>query len=94
MLIIGITGGVGAGKSSVLQALKEHCNCKIVLADDVGNWVKEPGEKCYDQIVDLLGEEILQEDKTINKLKMAERIFSNACLLDKGHLIPLRLQSS
>ena len=83
MKIIGITGGVGAGKSSVLQALKEHCNCKIVLADDVGNWVKEPGQKCYDQIVDLLGEEILQEDKTINKLKMAERIFSNACLLDK-----------
>ena len=45
MLIIGITGGVGAGKSSILQALKEHCNCKIVLADDVGNLVKEPGQK-------------------------------------------------
>ena len=48
MLIVGITGGVGAGKSSILQAVKEHCNCKIVLADDVGNLVKEPGQNTFD----------------------------------------------
>ena len=83
MLIVGITGGVGAGKSSILQALKEHCNCKIVLADDVGNLVKEPGQKCYSHIVDLLGEEILQDDKRIDKIKMAQRIFADQMLLDK-----------
>ena len=70
MLVIGITGGVGAGKSSVLKALEEHCNCKMVLADDVGNKVKEPGQKCYSQIVDLLGNEILNDmdisHKTLN----------------------------
>lgn len=87
MLVIGITGGVGAGKSLCLQALKEHCNCKIVLADDVGNLVKEQGQKCYAQIVDLLGEEILQEDKSIDKIKMAERIFSNNDLLEKVNAI-------
>ena len=53
MLVIGITGGVGAGKSSVLKALEEHCNCRIILADDVGNKVKEPGQSCYLQILDL-----------------------------------------
>ena len=83
MLVIGITGGVGAGKSLCLQILKEHCNCKITLADDVGNKVKEPGEKCYFQIVDLLGEDILLEDKSINKLKMAEKIFADPKLLTK-----------
>ena len=83
MLIIGITGGVGAGKSSILQALKEHCNCKIVLADDVGNLMKEPGQKCYSRIVDLLGEDILQEDKTIDKIKMAQRIFADQSLLNE-----------
>ena len=83
MLVIGITGGVGAGKSLCLQTLKEHCNCKITLADDVGNKVKEPGEKCYFQIVDLLGEDILLEDKSINKLKMAEKIFTDPKLLTK-----------
>ena len=81
MLVIGITGGVGAGKSMCLQTLKEHCNCKILLADDVGNMVKEPGQKCYSQIVDLLGEDILQDNKSIDKIKMAERIFADNHLL-------------
>lgn len=87
MLVIGITGGVGAGKSSVLQVLKEHCSCKIVLADDVGNKVKEPGQKCYTKIVELLGEDILKEDLTINKLKMAEKIFADSQVLAKVNAI-------
>ena len=81
MLVIGITGGVGAGKSMCLQTLLEHCNCKIVLADDVGNMVKEPGQKCYTQIVDLLGDDILQDNKCIYKIKMAEKIFTDHHLL-------------
>lgn len=87
MLVIGITGGVGAGKSSVLKALEEHCNCKIVLADDVGNKVKEPGQLCYLQIVDLLGQDILKEDSTIDKLKMAEKIFASEELLKQVNSI-------
>ena len=83
MLVIGITGGVGAGKSMCLQTLKEHCNCKIVLADDVGNMVKEPGQKCYSQIVDLLGEDILQDNLSIDKIKMAQRIFADNHLLHR-----------
>ena len=83
MLVIGITGGVGAGKSMCLQTLKEHCNCKILLADDVGNMVKEPGQKCYTQIVDLLGDDILQDNKCIDKTKMAERIFADHHLLNQ-----------
>ena len=83
MLVVGITGGVGAGKSSVLQFLQEHCNAQLTLADDVGNKVKEPGQKCYLKIIDLLGEDILMEDKSINRLKMAEKIFANTELLEK-----------
>ena len=83
MLVIGITGGVGAGKSSVLRTLEEHCNCKIVLADDVGNKVKEPGQRCYTQIVRLLGNDILNNDLTINKTKMAAKIFANSVILEQ-----------
>lgn len=82
MLVIGITGGVGAGKSSVLSTLEEHCNCRIILADDVGNKVKEPGQKCYDEIVRLLGKEILKEDLTIDKIKMAQKIFADTRILE------------
>ena len=83
MLVIGITGGVGAGKSSILKALEEHCNCKIVLADDVGNRVKEPGQKCYLQVVELLGKDILNDDLTINRMKMATKIFADAKILEQ-----------
>ena len=41
MKIIGITGGVGAGKSCVLAALKKMCNCDIVMADDVARQIME-----------------------------------------------------
>lgn len=87
MLVIGITGGVGAGKSSVLKALEEHCNCRLVLADDVGNKVKEPGQKCYCRIVELLGKDILEEDLTINRGKMAAKIFADSEILEQVNAI-------
>ena len=87
MLVIGITGGVGSGKSRVLEYLQKHCNCRIVLADDVGNKVKEPGQKCYEKLVELLGTGILNEDKSINRGKMAEIIFSDEEILSKVNRI-------
>lgn len=42
MKLIGITGGVGAGKTQVLSYLASHCSCRILLADDVANEVKLP----------------------------------------------------
>lgn len=87
MLVIGITGGVGCGKSRIMEYLKEHCNCRIIMADDVGNKVKEPGQKCYLQIISLLGDSILNEDKTIHKNRMAEIIFSDPSMLEKVNQI-------
>lgn len=81
MYVIGITGGVGAGKTSVLTYLAEHYSCRIILADQVANQLKEPGQRCYEEIVALLGTQILEPDGTINRLKMAERIFSDRELL-------------
>ena len=51
MITIGITGGVGCGKSKILEHIKENYNCKIILSDDVGNKVKEPGEACYESLI-------------------------------------------
>ena len=87
MWVIGITGGVGAGKSSVLNYIEEKCNCRIVLADDVGNKVKLPGEICYNRLVELLGRGILDENGYINKIEMAEAIFSDNDLLLKVNAI-------
>lgn len=81
MLIIGITGGVGAGKSSVLEYMQENYRCRVILADDVGNQVKLPGEICYNQLVELLGRDILDEEGYINRNKMASVIFADKELL-------------
>lgn len=87
MRVIGITGGIGAGKSKVLQYIKDNYNCRIILADDVGNEVKLPGEICYNELVELLGSDILDKEGYIQKDKMAARIFSDNSLLVKVNAI-------
>ena len=46
-MILGITGGVGAGKSSVLAILEKEYNAKLILADEVGRELMQPGEANY-----------------------------------------------
>jgi len=79
--VIGITGGIGAGKTAVLSYIRENYNCRILLADEVGHLVKEPGQPGYEGLVALLGKEILLADGMIDKAEMADRIFKDAGLL-------------
>lgn len=81
MKIIGITGGVGAGKSQVLEYLRRRQGCRVIIADRVAHALEEPGGVCLEQIVDLLGREILTADGSIDKGKMASRIFGDEKLL-------------
>ncbi|MDE6661740.1 MAG: dephospho-CoA kinase [Lachnospiraceae bacterium] len=83
MRVIGITGGVGAGKSKVLEYLEEKYNCQVILADKVAHMLEEKGQKCYEELTVLLGEEILAPDKSIDKQKMAAIIFADRDLLHK-----------
>lgn len=83
MRVIGITGGVGAGKSKVLEYLEEKYNCQVILADKVAHMLEEKGQKCYEELTALLGEEILAPDKSIDKQKMAGIIFADRDLLYK-----------
>ena len=87
MKTIGITGGVGAGKSTVLQYLEETYNCQIIMADDVANHLKEPGQICYEPIIGLLGTEVVQPDGAIDRKKMADLIFHDRALLKKVEAI-------
>ncbi|MCR5602419.1 MAG: dephospho-CoA kinase [Lachnospiraceae bacterium] len=75
MKIIGITGGVGAGKSTVLDIIKDNCNCFIIIADEAAHEVERKGRKCYVELVELLGRDILGTDGEIDKKAMAARIF-------------------
>lgn len=88
MKTIGITGGVGTGKSALLSYIKEHYNCQVIIADQVAHQVKEPGQHCYEELVKLLGKEILTGDGTIDKSRMAEKIFADKAVLNQvNHII-------
>nr|WP_297768631.1 dephospho-CoA kinase [uncultured Butyrivibrio sp.] len=75
--IIGITGGVGAGKSTVLGYIRDNYMCRIIFSDDVANDIKKKGFPAYDRLVELLGPEILGDDGEIDRAKMASAIFNN-----------------
>lgn len=83
MKFIGITGGVGAGKSEILSYIRKHYRCEIYLADDVAHEVKNPGTECYYELIKLLGEDILESDGQIDRGKMAEKIFADETVLQK-----------
>lgn len=83
MKVIGITGGVGAGKTAVLSYISQKYNCRVILADEAAHMVEKPGQSCYDSLAALLGRDILMDDGTIDKRKMAEKIFSSYSLLEQ-----------
>lgn len=87
MKIIGITGGVGCGKSEIIRYIMKKYNCFVIFADDVAKQLQQKGNLCYDKIVGLLGEKILAEDGEIDKVKMAATIFADETLLDKVNAI-------
>lgn len=77
MKIIGITGGIGAGKSEILAYIQNRYRARAILADQVANDIKKPQGRLYEPLVGLLGREVLADDKTIDKGKMARIIFGN-----------------
>ena len=76
-MVLGITGGVGCGKSTLLSMLEMKKGAKVILADNLGHEVMEPGTECYEQIVTLLGSSILDETGHIKREKMAQIIYGD-----------------
>ena len=65
MITIGITRGVGAGKSTVLDFLEEKYQAYVMKADEIGHLVMEPGQVCYEPVIALFGKQVIKNDKTI-----------------------------
>lgn len=59
MRVIGITGGVGAGKSEILNFLEQAYGARVVQADAVGHLVMEPGTRGYQKVVEAFGARVL-----------------------------------
>ena len=83
MITIGITGGVGAGKSTVLDFLEEKYQAYVMKADEIGHLVMEPVQSCYEPVIALFGRQIIKNDKTIDRRQVSDVVFSHPELLEK-----------
>lgn len=75
MLIVAITGGIATGKSVVAKTL-ENLGCYIHYADKIAHKLIEPEKPAWKKIVARFGEKILNPDKTINRSKLGNIVFS------------------
>ena len=76
-MIIGLTGSIASGKSTVSEMLQEK-GFPIVDADKIARLVVEPGTSVIKEIGEHFGNDILNEDGSLNREKLGERIFKNA----------------
>lgn len=77
MKVLGITGGVGSGKSKVLDYLKEQYHAKICQLDEVAKELQRKGTPCYEKIVAEFGTKILRGDKELDRNKLGEIVFGD-----------------
>ena len=75
MLNIGLTGGIACGKSTVAEMFV-HLGAHLIDFDKLAHEVQEPGKPAWQEIVDYFGHDILDQDKKIDRNKMAAIVFN------------------
>jgi dephospho-CoA kinase len=73
--LLGLTGGIASGKSTVAKIL-QSLGAAIVNADDLAREVVEPGQEAWKEIVASFGADILQSDQTLDRQKLRKLIFN------------------
>lgn len=84
---IGITGGVGAGKSAVAEYLKERCRCRIFNADNEAKKLYAPGNAVFEAVVREAGEDILDEAGQIDRQAFSRKLFQDPELMQRVNAI-------
>ena len=78
MRFIGITGGVGAGKSAILAHLASKPGIRVMLADEIAHDLMQPGTECFQKLKEkFAGEDIYQPDGSLDRAQLAAVIFSD-----------------
>lgn len=81
MKVIGITGGIGSGKSLVAHILKEKYHAYIINTDRIAKEQMEPGGISYPGVVEYFGTKILKEDGSIDRSKLSQLVFRDKAKL-------------
>jgi dephospho-CoA kinase len=82
MLKVGLTGGIGCGKSTVAGMMRE-LGCRVIDADEISRNLAEPGQPAYQEIIAAFGPKILLTDGHLDRAKIAHLVFADASKLSK-----------
>lgn len=95
MKIIGLTGTVGSGKTTVAHILEKEFGAKLLIMDEIGHLFMEPDTKGYQQILEVFGEDILEENleksstengkekRKIDRKRLGEKVFGKKEQIEK-----------
>jgi dephospho-CoA kinase len=86
VLRVGLTGGLGSGKSTVAAMLRE-LGAQVIEADALGREVMEPGHEVYDQIVARFGHEVVNPDGQLNRARLADLAFRHGHLQELNAIV-------
>ena len=86
MHVIGLTGGIGSGKSTVAKVLEDE-GASVLSADLLGHEVYLPGKPAYDEIIQTFGRDVVAEDGTIDRKKLGPIVFSDPANLARLNAI-------
>jgi len=82
-LVIGITGGIGSGKSVVTSLLRDKFDAAVIDTDTIGHEIMETGKSAYKKVVEVFGNKVIAEDGSIDRKKLGSLVFDNQKLLCK-----------
>ena len=80
MILIGLTGGIGSGKSEVARLLTER-GAEIIDADLIVRELQQPGAEIYEKMIELFGSEVVAADKSLDRTAIAKKVFFDESLL-------------
>lgn len=86
MIIIGLTGGIGSGKSTVSAYLAENAGITVIDADKIAHDITEPGQPTLTRLEEAFGSGIIRDDGTLDRKKLAGIVFPSEekkALLDR-----------
>lgn len=81
-IIVGLTGSLGSGKTTVAKIFKSF-GAKVIDADKIAHYLLKSGTKSYKKIVSTFGSRILKKNKTINRRRLSQIVFSQRKSLEK-----------
>lgn len=84
--VIGLTGGIASGKSTVSRVLRE-LGAPVIDADLVAKEVVRPGTDAWRELIEAFGRDILHEDQTIDRRKLGDRVFGNPAAVQRLNAI-------